>query len=166
MTDLLPCPFCGEAPKCSTSYRGDHGFDDDAEVAICFECLNGCSVSKDAPSYDAAVAIWNTRAPAQCASDVKLKLFLSILQSAGGQTSGNDYPWNWINYFCDDAAPMDTFNEASKRKLTRVTHDSDADDSVVYLTDAGRKFIAGGAALSSTNSCPTTELSPADGGKP
>lgn len=72
----------------------------------------------------------------------KLHLFLSILASASGETSGDDSKWNWINYFCDDAEPLDTFNQASKRKLTRVTHDSDSDVSMVYLTDAGRAFIA------------------------
>jgi hypothetical protein len=76
------------------------------------------------------------------AREDKLRSFLSILAAAGGQTSGNDDKWNWINYFCDDAEPLDTFNQASKRKLTRVTHDSDTDNSVVYLTDAGRAFIA------------------------
>lgn len=252
---LLPCPFCGAGPLCSSSKV-------DAEpVAICFECPNGCSVSKEAPTYDGAVSIWNTRAtpPQNCGQvegvrealaevakisedpitltarmrlqeicagalaalrsieppggevrsnplrdallrgflstttcgdkhqlqiifqtleemqearkalyhairerpadallaldsndgaqrevdgDEKLRLFLSILQSAGGQTSGSDDPWNWINHFCDDAEPLDTFNQASKRKLTRVTHDSDSDVSWVYLTDAGKAFIA------------------------
>ena len=72
----------------------------------------------------------------------KLRLFLSILASANGEACGSDSKYNWINYFCDDAEPMDTFNQASKRGLTRVTHDSDSDYSVVYLTDAGRAFIA------------------------
>lgn len=75
--------------------------------------------------------------------DAKLRLFLAILADAGGEASGNDDKWNWINHFCDDAEPLDTFNQASKRKFTRVTHDSDTDNSIVYLTDAGRAFIKG-----------------------
>lgn len=91
------------------------------------------------------------RTVAQPSPDGKLKLFLSILQSAGGEASGNDDKWNWVNYFCDDAEPLDTFNQASKQKFTRVTHDCDSDNSVVYLTDAGRAFIAGTSPISSTN---------------
>ncbi len=75
--------------------------------------------------------------------DAKLKLFLAILASANGRCSGGDYPWNWINYFCDDVEPVDTFNQANDRKLIHVGHDSDSDNSEVYMTDAGRAFIAG-----------------------
>ncbi len=74
------------------------------------------------------------------AESEKLRLFLRILVSAGGTTSGNDGPWNWINYFCDDAEPLDTFNQASIQKLIRVTHDSDSDESVVYITAAGQEY--------------------------
>jgi polyferredoxin len=58
-TELLACPFCGKAPKCSSDYRGEPG--EHVVVAICFECPDGCSVSKDKPTYDEAVAAWNTR---------------------------------------------------------------------------------------------------------
>lgn len=54
--ELLACPFCGKAPKCSTAYS------DGGAVAIGFECPDGCSVSREKPSYDKAVAVWNTRA--------------------------------------------------------------------------------------------------------
>lgn len=83
-----------------------------------------------------------TPAPVMPVGRERLRLFLAILQGAGGETSGNDETWNWINYFCDDGWPLDTFNQASKEGLTRVTHDSDTDNSVVYLTDAGKAFIA------------------------
>lgn len=56
---LQPCPFCGSIPKCGTSRH-----DEENPPVFCFECPNGCSVSKDSPTYDGAVEIWNTRHPA------------------------------------------------------------------------------------------------------
>ena len=99
---------------------------------------------------DMIVAALEAFGAAKARTDSKLKLFLMILASANGEANASDSKWNWINYFCDDAEPLDTFNQASKRGLTRVTHDSDADYSEVFLTTAGRAFIADGSAVPST----------------
>ncbi|MCK1479289.1 hypothetical protein IVB27_32265 [Bradyrhizobium sp. 197] len=68
----------------------------------------------------------------------KMLTMLAILDAAGGQTEASDSKWCWLNYFCEDAEPTDTFNRAVDAKLIRVTHDSRFDSSTAYLTDAGR----------------------------
>ncbi len=76
----------------------------------------------------------------------KLLLFLMILDKMGGETDASDNDRHWLNYFCDDSEPVDTFNLASKSGLIRVTHDSDTDVSTAYLTNTGRIAIAEGCA--------------------
>lgn len=55
MSELLPCPFCGKTPNCSSA-SGEEG-----KISICFECPDGCSVSKAMPTHDEAVGAWNAR---------------------------------------------------------------------------------------------------------
>jgi hypothetical protein len=75
--------------------------------------------------------------------DQRLWWFLTILDKSSGQASADDCRWNWINAFCDDRGnDTDTFNLARDQNLTRVTHDSDTDSGNVYLTDAGRAWLA------------------------
>jgi hypothetical protein len=72
----------------------------------------------------------------------KMLTMLAILDAAGGQTEASDSKWCWLNYFCDDVEPVDTFNQAIDAKLIRVTHDSSFDTSTAFLTDAGRASLA------------------------
>lgn len=90
---LLPCPFCGQQPKCSTA-----PIRDDLPPAICFECPDGCSVSKTATTYGGAVAIWNTRIPVRQAapqgsaggerSEVRTVDILRLLQASSCFSDG------------------------------------------------------------------------------
>lgn len=72
----------------------------------------------------------------------KLLTMLAILNAAGGQTEASDSKWCWLNYFCDDVEPVDTFNQAIDAKFIRVGHDDRFDSSTAYLTDAGRAALA------------------------
>jgi len=73
----------------------------------------------------------------------KLRLMLEIIAAMGGVTGASDFGApNWLDYFCNDVEPLDTFNQASKGGYLRVTHDSDTDVSMAYLTDAGHAFLA------------------------
>ncbi|MGX1012189.1 hypothetical protein AB7M69_006546 [Bradyrhizobium japonicum] len=72
----------------------------------------------------------------------KMLTMLAILDAAGGQTEASDSKWCWLNYFCDDVEPVDTFNQAIDAKLIRVTHESSFDTSTAFLTDAGRAALS------------------------
>lgn len=77
----------------------------------------------------------------------KLLLMLAILRCAGGTADASDHKDSWFNYFCNDSAPLDTFNRASNGGYTRVTHDNDYDTSAVYLTDKGREYLSASESL-------------------
>lgn len=57
MVELKPCPFCGKSPNCGSGHHQEDG-----AVSIWFECPDGCAVSKEKPTYDEALTVWNTRA--------------------------------------------------------------------------------------------------------
>jgi hypothetical protein len=73
----------------------------------------------------------------------RLMVFLEILSAMGGQSDASDYAWNWINAFCEshEGRNPDTFNLAHDLRFTSVSHDSDTDQSNVYLTAAGRAAL-------------------------
>jgi len=78
------------------------------------------------------------------AREVRLRMFLEILQASCGQADASDYRWNWINAFCGEheGYEPDTFNTAHDVGYTTVSHDSDTDSGIVRLTDAGRAYLA------------------------
>lgn len=73
----------------------------------------------------------------------RLMMFLEILSAMGGQSDASDYSWNWVNAFCEahEGRNPDTFNLAHDLRFTTVSHDSDTDQSNVYLTAAGRAAL-------------------------
>jgi hypothetical protein len=79
--------------------------------------------------------------------EVALRWFMRVLSGAGGEANATEGAWNPLNVFFEDFQPTDTFNWAIDRGLARSGHDSDSDHSTVYITDAGRAFVA---ALSSS----------------
>ena len=84
----------------------------------------------------------HTPAPAQPKLKPKMLTMLRIIEAAGGEVGCDDSPHSWLNYFCDDAHPTDTFNEACEAGFLRVTHDNRFDASTAFLTDAGRSAIS------------------------
>lgn len=80
------------------------------------------------------------------ARDERLWWFLTILNGMGGKSDAGDYAGNWLNTFCNDRpSDPDTFNLALNLKLTESSHDSDTDESRVWLTDAGKTWLAASA---------------------
>lgn len=131
---LKPCPFCGSADI----REGICYVEGMAGVGAAVQCA-GCGVRglRDA---------WNQRFEfAQTPAEPKVILMLKIIDAAGGVVACDDSPHSWLNYFCDDYHPTDTFNQAVDAKFLRVTHDNRFDASTAYLTEAGR------AALSNTS---------------
>lgn len=79
------------------------------------------------------------------ASEQKEIILLHIIADMGGKTDSGDYPWNWLNWFCNDDAEgggTDTFNRCEAKGWIRTTHDSDTDSSTTTLTAAGRAALA------------------------
>ena len=66
MTDLKPCPFCGETPDITNPATFiDHQGTKWGSVQCCAlgpEVRTGYDVSKNAPWHEDAIAAWNTRA--------------------------------------------------------------------------------------------------------
>lgn len=71
-------------------------------------------------------------------------MFLEILSAMGGKSDSSDWPGSWVNAFCEEheGRNPDTFNAVEQRGFTQVSHDSDTDHSVVYLTEKGRARLA------------------------
>lgn len=140
----LPCPFCataltiidlGQNPlaRCDTSG--------------CWMSAQAISIPLDDPKR---ITAWNTRLTSttpilgDMAQEQRLRMFLEILSASCGQADASDYRWNWINVFCDEheGREPDTFNLAEQRGYTTVSHNTDTDEGMVYLTDAGRAFLS------------------------
>ncbi len=75
--------------------------------------------------------------------ETRMAMFLETLAAIGGQADAEDHPHNWIMAFCSEheGRDPDTFNLAIQHEFTRVTHDNDTDEGMVYLTDNGRRAI-------------------------
>jgi len=81
---------------------------------------------------------------AECREDARLRMFLEILSAMGGQSDCSESKWSWINAFCEgnEGTDPDTFNRSIGLGYTRSTHDSDSDNSMVWLTNTGRDFLS------------------------
>jgi len=97
---------------------------------------------------------------------------LHIAASMGGTFDSSDEPWNWLNWFCDDAGnETDTFNRCNEKGWLFTTHDSDNDTSRTVLTTAGRaaleRSLPAATAVEAPNSQPlVTHIRPARDGDP
>lgn len=94
-------------------------------------------------ALEAQLAALKSEPPADVPRPLRMAMFLETLQAMGGQSDASDYSWNWINAYCEahEGQDPDTFNSAEQYGFTTVSHDSDTDQSTVYLTDAGRNAI-------------------------
>jgi hypothetical protein len=134
------------------------------EAICCSGAMCGCrgSTNRHLLVHDARTAIRTLRAQpsatlggvtAEQATEARLAMFLEILAASTGRADASDHQWNWINAFCEDheGRSPDTFNLAEQQGYTTVSHDSDSDQSTVYLTPEGRAYLA---ALSLQNATP------------
>jgi hypothetical protein len=67
----------------------------------------------------------------------KIMLLLRMIEKAGGEIDASDDDHSLLNYFCDDAEPVDTFNQAVDLGYLSVAHDNRFDSSTATLTDKG-----------------------------
>ena len=76
------------------------------------------------------------------ANDERLRWLMHIMARVR-EEDASDCDFNWVSAFCDDRGNKDdTFNIAIDRGLSRVSHDSDTDNSICWITDAGKAFAA------------------------
>ncbi|WP_439604540.1 hypothetical protein [Shinella sp.] len=78
-------------------------------------------------------------------SDQKEMMLLHIIAGMGGETDSSESKWSWLNWFCGDEREgddEDTFNRCHTKRWLHSTHNSDTDQSVTTLTDAGREAMA------------------------
>lgn len=80
--------------------------------------------------------------------DEHLFWFLYVLNACGKHgASCADDPWEWVGAFCGDFEPTDTFNRAVEMKLAGWSHNSDTDEALTWITDAGKEWLADRARL-------------------
>lgn len=70
--------------------------------------------------------------------------FMKVLNACPGRgrVDAGDWAGNPINLWSDDFAPEDTFNRAIRLGLAQSSHDSDTDCGSIWITDAGRLWVA------------------------
>ena len=59
MSELKPCPFCGESDQPSLTHEGDRGW-----IVTCHDC--GSEVNQEWVKASDAIAAWNTRYQPTC----------------------------------------------------------------------------------------------------
>jgi hypothetical protein len=79
----------------------------------------------------------------QAVPDERLWWFLHVLDACGKRgTHANDEPGEWVAAFCGDVEPKDTFNRACDLKLAGCSHNTMDETSRVWITDAGKAWLA------------------------
>lgn len=69
--------------------------------------------------------------------------FVRALNKRGGQYELLDNGREWLDRYCGDHEPTDTYNRAEELGWTKTTHDTSYDESIVRITDAGRAALGG-----------------------
>jgi len=74
--------------------------------------------------------------------DEPTRWLLRYVDASGGKVSASEYRGNPIDLWCDDRGQeTDTLNVAIEDGLLSCSHNSDTDESWVWLTDAGRRAL-------------------------
>lgn len=113
---LKPCPFCGLSPKCSAAHS-------DGASAFCFECPDGCSVSKERPSYDEAIIAWNTRSSLPLGEVVQEEAHATKPSPSGASATATETAGK-IKWPDDDDRPLPTYGQIPWRQLGRDVVDA------------------------------------------
>jgi hypothetical protein len=74
----------------------------------------------------------------------RLWWYLHILEAIGGKTYDTANPREWLHAFSGEMEKRDpdTINQAHAMGLTNWSHNSDTDTSIIWLTDAGKAWLA------------------------
>ncbi len=74
--------------------------------------------------------------------DEPTRWLLRYVDASGGKVSASEYRGNPIDLWCDDRGQeTDTLNVAIEDGLLSCSHNSDTDESWVWITDAGRRAL-------------------------